>query len=256
MPLKLELGHAGFIPVSKLTKTIQNLRRTTKLLNLLTNSDIATGITIPTMILCTIVSLFLGLIVAFIHMKTSSKYNKNFIVTLVLLPIIVQLVIMVVNGNIGAGVAVAGAFSLVRFRSIPGTSRDITSVFMAMAIGLVTGMGFLFYGIIFVIIVGIVNLILANTKFGESKEETRILKITIPESLDYEGIFKDIFEEHLIKSELDRIKTTNMGSLFELSYTVIPKNLTETKKFLDDIRIRNGNLQVSLSRDMTQKNEL
>jgi uncharacterized membrane protein YhiD involved in acid resistance len=184
-----------------------------------------------------------------------NKHNRNFVVTLAVLPAMVQLVIMLVNGNIGAGVAVAGAFSLVRFRSIPGTARDIGSIFFSMAIGLASGMGYIGLAVLFTLIVGLATLLLINFNFGGGRQN-RILKILIPESLDYDGLFDDIFDEHLESYEVDRIRTTNMGSLFELTYLVTLKKSSVSKAFIDAIRTRNGNLTVSISREHAAMEEL
>jgi hypothetical protein len=167
----------------------------------------------------------------------------------------VQIVVMLVNGNIGAGVAVAGAFSLVRFRSVPGGAKEIGSIFFSMALGFVTGMGFILFAFLFFAIVGTASLILTLSGFGEGKKG-RILRILIPESLDYEGLFDDIFEEHLESHELEKVRTTSMGSLFELTYLVTIKGGDAPKAFIDEIRARNGNLVVSISRERSSMEEL
>jgi hypothetical protein len=212
-------------------------------------------ITVGRILFCTAVSLLFGLCVAAIH-TVKNRYNKNFVITLVLLPAIVQIVIMLVNRNIGAGVAVAGAFSLVRFRSIPGNARDIVSVFFAMAMGFITGIGYPFYGLLFLVMIGAAELVLSSSRFGEGRSGQRFLKITIPENLDYENLFDDVFTEHTTCAELDKIKTTDMGSLFELSYRVDLKKTSSSKSFIDALRCRNGNLQISLSRERPPAEEL
>lgn len=206
-------------------------------------------LTLTSVLLSVIVSLLLGMFVAYIHMKTT-KYTKNFIITLSILPILVQIVMMMVNGNLGTSVAVLGAFSLIRFRSIPGNSREITSIFFAMAIGLATGMGQIILAILLTIMVGMILLILSKTSFGESKECEQILKITIPENLDYMEVFDDIFEQYTKRANLFHVKTTDMGSLYELSYQVILKDEKAQKQMIDDIRIRNGNLKIILERPL------
>ena len=198
-------------------------------------------------IFCTVFSLIFGLAIAAIYMF-KNKYSRSMAITLVLLPAIVQIVIMLVNGNIGVGIAVAGAFSLVRFRSIPGTAREIGAIFFAMAIGFVTGLGFIFYAFIFLLIVGTAALLLAKFSFGENGS-VRILKIKIPENLDYETIFDDIFTKYAKSIKLEKIITTEMGSLFELTYTVNLKSSINSKAFIDELRCRNGNLNISLSRN-------
>lgn len=206
-------------------------------------------LTLKSVLLSIIVSLLLGLFVAYIHMRTT-KYTKNFIITLSILPLLVQIVMMMVNGNLGTSVAVLGAFSLIRFRSIPGNSREITSIFFAMAIGLATGMGQLILAIMLTIIIGFVLFILSKSKFGDKKISDQVLKITIPETLDYNNVFNDIFNEYLEEYKLFQVKTTSMGSLYELSYKVSLKDDLCSKKLMDDIRVRNGNLKIVLERPM------
>jgi uncharacterized membrane protein YhiD involved in acid resistance len=159
-------------------------------------NTISTGsITIPQVLVCTLASIVLGIGVAAIYMYRN-HYSKNFVVTLALLPAMVQLVIMIVNGNLGAGVAVMGAFSLVRFRSIPGSAKEIGNIFFAMAVGLATGMGYLTIAFLFLIIVGAMSILLNTISFGEKKKTEKQLKITIPENLDYAGFFDDLFAKH------------------------------------------------------------
>jgi hypothetical protein len=219
------------------------------------DSVIRGGITPGNILLCTAVSLVLGLLVSGAHMA-KNRCSKNFAVTLALLPAIVQIVMMMVNGNIGTGVAVAGAFSLVRFRSVPGGARDIGSIFFAMAIGLAAGTGYLFYAALFTVIIGAAQLLLLAAPFGEGGQNTRILKITVPENLDYEGIFDDIFAEYAENAELDEVKTTNLGSLFELTYHLRLRHGVTSKAFIDALRCRNGNLNISLLRQRMAKDEL
>lgn len=171
------------------------------------------------------------------------------------MPVIVQMVIMLVNGNLGTGVAVAGAFSLVRFRSAPGSAKEISSIFLAMAVGLATGMGFLGTAAVFTIVVEGVWFVLVQTGFGEKKEE-KVLRITIPESHDYTSVFDDIFVQYLSKCELVQVKTTNMGSLFKLEYRITFRADGEEKKMIDQLRCRNGNLEILCSRAQTGREEL
>ncbi len=188
-------------------------------------------------------SLILGIAISLFYMYKSS-YNKQFVVTLTLLPAVVGAVISIVNGNLGTGVAVMGAFSLVRFRSIPGTAKDIGYIFFAMAVGLAAGMGYIPYAVVFTVIVGLASLVLFKTKFGEQKQNKKQLKITIPENLDYTGLFDDLFDEYTNSNNLIRVKTTNMGSLFQLSFEIELKENKSEKEFLDKIRVRNGNLDI------------
>ena len=226
-------------------------------LDFFSSSIINSGPTLQGMIICTIASLVFGLAIAGIYVF-KNKYSKSLASTLVLLPAIVQVIIMLVNGNIGIGIAVAGAFSLIRFRSIPGTAREIGSLFFAMAIGFVTGLGYIFYALVFLFIIGGVSLLLTRFSFGENGN-IRYLKIKIPENLDYEGLFDEIFVKYTNSAELEKVKTTNMGSLFELTYAIRLKPSGSSqrdsmqKSFIDELRCRNGNLTVMLSRDMNKE---
>ncbi|MDD4238873.1 MAG: DUF4956 domain-containing protein [Desulfotomaculaceae bacterium] len=213
------------------------------------------AVSLETLLICTLASLVLGLGVAGVYMYRNN-YTKNFVVTLALLPAMVQLVIMMVNGNLGAGVAVMGAFSLVRFRSIPGSSREIGSLFFAMAVGLATGMGYLAVAGLFLLIVGLMTMLLNTISFGEQNTTEKELKITLPENLDYTGLFDDLFSKYTQKSELIRVKTTNMGSLYELRYHIVLIGTDIEKSFLDELRCRNGNLNISIGRVSTKSNEL
>ncbi len=203
----------------------------------------STGITVSAFFICTAVSLALGLAAAALAMF-KSKYSRSFVLTLALLPAMVQIVIMMVNGNIGAGVAVAGAFGLIRFRSAPGSAREIGLVFLATAIGLATGMGYVVIAAVFFAVIALFALLLTLSGFGAGAADERELKITIPENLDYDGLFDDLFGKYTRSAELDRVKTTNMGTLYELSYTVVLNDPGTTKAFLDELRTRNGNLTI------------
>lgn len=209
-------------------------------------SETASSVELSLILLCSIVSIILGVVIALTH-KQTSKYNKNFLVTLSILPLLVQTIIIMVNGNLGTSVAIMGAFSLVRFRSLPGTSKEILSVFFAMTVGLATGMGHLVFAIIITIIGSLAIFILSKvTLFNKNKKE-KILKIMIPENLDYTNVFDDIFETYTEKVELEQVKTTNMGSMFDLSYRIILNENVNEKEFLDDLRVKNGNLKVMIS---------
>ena len=215
--------------------------------NGLFDSATVSVIAVSDFLICLGVSLVIGLILAFAFMYKNT-YSKSFVVTLALLPAVVCVVIMMVNGNIGAGVAVAGAFSLVRFRSAPGTAKEIVILFLAMGAGLISGMGYLAYAVMFAVLMSIILIIYNRSGFGgrnlESAEKT--LTITIPEDLDYTGIFDDLFNEYTNSHQLMSVKTSNMGSLFRLSYKVEMKRSADMKLFMDELRIRNGNLEISL----------
>ena len=195
-------------------------------------------------LICTGLALVLGLGTALLSMY-KNKYSQSFAVTLAMLPAMVAVVIMLVNGNIGAGVAVAGGFSLVRFRSAAGTAREIGMIFLAMTLGLALGMGYVGLAVCFFLVMAVFTAVLTTVDFGGRKDGERTLKISIPESLDYEGLFDDLFAEYTDRSELDKVKTTNMGTLYELTYRIVLKDAAKTKEFLDELRCRNGNLTIS-----------
>lgn len=218
-------------------------------------SGTASTVSIGSFLACIAVSILIGLFFAFVY-AYKSRYSKSFVMTLILLPAIVCVVIMMVNGNIGAGVAVAGAFSLVRFRSVPGSAKDIAMLFMAMGTGLVTGMGYLGYAVLFALIMGILFFLFTRMGLGEQKNsKDRFLKITIPEGLDYTDVFKEPFEAYTTGYELTSVKTTNMGSLFKLTYDLTLKDQTNEKEFIDALRIRNGNLEINMMRH-EQRNDV
>ena len=207
--------------------------------------------------LCIGVSLVVGLIIAFSYMY-KTRYTKSFVVTLALLPAVVCVVIMMVNGNVGTGVAVAGAFSLVRFRSVPGTAKEIGTLFLAMGAGLIAGMGYLGYAVLFAIILCAIFVLYSQLDFGSKKiiATYKTLGITIPEDLDYSGVFDEIFSTYTKTYELTNVKTTNMGSLFRLTYDIVLKDATKEKEFIDKLRCRNGNLEINISRQSTITTEL
>ena len=204
-----------------------------------------TDLTVTQFLLCTLYSLVLGLLIALTHIF-KNRFTKNFLLTLIILPAIVQTVILLVNGNLGTGIAVMGAFSLVRFRSVPGNSREIVSIFLAMAAGLAVGTGYLGVAGLLVLCVGAVILLLQLLPLHKLQGEERELRISIPENLDYEGLFDDLFAEYTSRSNLCSVKTSNMGSLFELRYKITLKTAVSTQKLINDIRCRNGNLPVVL----------
>lgn len=208
-------------------------------------------------VLCIAVSLVIGGALAWVY-TFRSKYTASFVVTLAMLPAVVCIVIMMVNGNVGAGVAVAGAFSLVRFRSVPGTAKEIGTIFLAMAAGLIAGMGYLGYAVLFSLIMGIVMLLLNILGVGTHQKDTKdkTLKITIPEDLNYGSAFDDVFQKYTEKCEIVSVKTSNMGSLYKLTYHLNLKDISQEKTFLDELRCRNGNLEISIARQEVNVNEL
>lgn len=200
-------------------------------------------------------ALVLGIVIALLY-RVSSTHVGPFVVILAVLPLLVQSVIMTVNGNLGASVAVLGAFGLVRFRSAPGNARDIGFIFFAMAIGLATGMGFLSLALLITAVTGLVIFILEKTHFGSCESKERQLRITIPEDLNYTGLFDDLFLMYTKRTHLERVKTTNMGTMYELSYQVELKIPDTEKAFIDELRCRNGNLSISLGLVQRDKNGL
>lgn len=207
----------------------------------------STTITVQTFLLCIAVSIAIGVYLSLVY-AFRSRCTKSFVVTLALLPSVVAVVIMMVNGNVGAGVAVAGAFSLVRFRSVPGSAKEIGTIFLAMGAGLVAGMGYLGYAVLFAVVLGAVMLLLNVSRFGEKQapDAEKILHITIPEDLNYGDVFDDLLGKYTTRWELTSVKTTNMGSLFKLSYRVVLADVSQEKAFIDALRCRNGNLEISI----------
>ena len=210
-------------------------------------------ITITNILLCLFVSLAIGMFLALIYDR--KLCSRSFLVTLALLPAVVCVVIMMVDGNVGAGVAVAGAFSLVRFRSVPGTAREIATLFLAMAAGLICGMGYLGFALLFSLILGLVMYGLNHFAFPQ-KHPQKILRITIPEDLNYSDVFDDIFTSYTSTYNLVSVKTSNMGSLFKLQYHVTLKDDTTEKAFIDALRCRNGNLEIALYQQEVDSYEL
>ncbi len=206
----------------------------------------SSALDIKSILICSAAAIALGLIIAFVHLKTS-KTSKNFLITLTILPLLVEVVMLMVNGSLGTSIAILGAFSLIRFRSIAGNSKEISSVFFAMAIGLALGMGHILFAAVITAITIAVILILSKTNLFNLSAQPQTLEITVPEDLDYTKMFDDIFKKYTSSAELVRSKTTNMGSLYQLTYDVCLKKSTNEKEFLDAIRIKNSNLKVLLS---------
>ena len=211
------------------------------------SSILTSNLSITNFMICIFAALILGVISALVHKMTSDKNSQNFINTLAILPALVTTVIIMVNGNLGTSIAVAGTFTLVRFRSIPGNSKEIMSVFFAMAIGLAVGSGYIFYAACFTLIVSLVIILFSKLRFGSIANESKILKIVVPEDLDYAEDFKEVFAKYVKESVLIQTKTIDMGSLFELTYKVKEKDGIKEKEFIDAIRERNANLKVVLS---------
>lgn len=221
------------------------------------DTDMTTVIAVPQFLLCVVSALAAGLLLAACYMYRT-RYTRSFVATMALLPAAVCVVIMMVNGNVGAGVAVAGAFSLVRFRSVPGSAREIGAIFLAMGTGLIIGMGYLAYAFLFAIVLGAAMMVYSRVDFGAGKRAAlyKTLHITIPEDLDYTGVFEELLEEYTSACELTQVKTTNMGSLFRLTYNLTLRDAGREKELIDKLRCRNGNLEITVSRQESAVGEL
>ena len=211
------------------------------------NSLLASGLTAQSFFICTAVSLVLGLLTA-LCFSFRASFSKSFCLTLAILPAIVQVIIMMVSGS----VAVAGTFSLVRFRSEPGTARQIAALFLSVALGIALGMGYAVLAGVFFLIVTLFFLLLTLVGFGGEHGAQRDLRITIPENMDYEGVFDDLFAKYTTSHSLERVRTTNMGTLYAIRYTVVLKDEKQLKAFIDELRARNGNLTIVCGRVSTE----
>ncbi len=219
------------------------------------NEEAAT-LSVGKFLLCMLVGFAVGAMYFFTY-SYKNKGSKSFRAALLLLPAIVAVVIMMVNGSIGVGVAIAGAFSLVRFRSAQGSAKEIAVIFMAMCSGLIVGVGYLAYAILFTLVMCLVLAILHFvSEKSEANDASRLLKISIPENLDYEGVFSDLFDTYTASHKPIQVRTANMGSIFKLTYEVTLKKGTNEKEFLDALRVRNGNLEISLGKPIDNAGEL
>ncbi len=221
------------------------------------DSQTTAVITVTDFLICLGFSLLLGVVMAVAYMYRT-RYTKSFVVTLASLPAVVCVVIMMVNGNVGTGVAVAGAFSLVRFRSAPGTAKEICALFFAMGAGLITGMGYIGFAILFTVVMSAVFVLYNRFDFGFKKnsEIYKTFTITIPEDIDYTDVFDDVFKEYTLNYDLARVKTTNMGSMFRLTYNLTLRDVKKEKEMIDKLRCRNGNLEIAVSKQETAVAEL
>ena len=212
----------------------------------------ATGLSVDTVLICAVVALVLGVVIAFTRMKTS-RTTKGFAITLATLPLLVMAVMIMINGNLGTSIAILGAFSLIRFRSIQGDAKELLSVFFVMMVGLALGMGHVLFAVVITAIAVAAIVVFSKTSFLEPNTYNRSLKIVIPEDLDYDEVFDDIFAKYTKKAELVKTKTMNMGSLYKLTYDVTLKKGVKEKAFLDEIRVKNCNLKVLLSQPESEK---
>lgn len=214
-------------------------------------SVITTQITPTSFFICLAASLLIGAAIALIYMFTNKRYTSSFVVTLAIVPAVVQIIIMMVNGNLGAGVAVAGAFGLVRFRSLPGSAKEIGAIFIALSTGLATGMGYIAFAAIYTVVMLLMLVIYSALGFGEKKGKraNKILTVTIPEDLNHSDVLDEVLDKYTKSHELISVKTTNMGSLFKLKYEITLADAGQEKQMIDDIRVRNGNLEVMCCKD-------
>lgn len=203
-------------------------------------------------------AVLLGLIIgiAYMFMYRKERYNRDFIIGLVILPAIVAAVILLIGSNVARAFSMAGAFALVRFRSVLGSAKDIAIVFFAMASGLACGLGYVTFACVFVVIMIVILILLTVFNFAQPHTDIKQLRITIPESLNYSDVFDDVMNKFTEKAELRKVKTTNMGTMFELSYNVVVKDSVNEKEFIDNLRMRNGNLNISLSVAENDNNNL
>ena len=206
-------------------------------------------------LLCVGVAIVLGIVISYTH-KATTKTTPNFLLTLGILPVLVEVIILLASGQVEVSLAVAGAFSLVRFRSMPGNSKEIVSVFWAMAIGSALGLGYIWLSVVITIIVAILMFVYTSILNKSTDNSQRKLKVVIPENLDYDDVFKDLLKKYTKEYELRKAKTTNMGSTYELTYLISLKNGIKEKQFMDDIRVRNGNMTVLLERPEISEVEL
>ena len=214
------------------------------------------ALTIGKVLLVLGLAVVLGLIASMLYIKQNKNVTKSFAFTLVILPLITSTVIMVVNGNLGAGIAVAGSFSLIRFRSAQGTGQEILAVFLSAALGLCLGAGYVAVACLLLMIYAAAMILLQLVHFGNGLDAQRELRISVPEALDYEGLFDDILNAHFISYELEKVRTIEMGTAYQLIYRVKTGNNQPGKQFLDAVRVRNGNLPVSLGRIPEARNEM
>ena len=226
-------------------------------LNSLITASSITDISTMSFFICIAMALGFGLFISLAY-NFKHEVSKSFSSTLALLPPTVALVIMMVNGSIGAGIAVAGSFSLIRFRSVPGTGREIVGIFLAMAAGITAGMGYVAFGLIFTLFIILTLVILENTIYKENLNQDRkkTIRIMIPEELDYENVFSDLLNTYCKNYQLVKVKTVNLGSLMRLTYNIELKPEMKEKVLIDELRIRNGNLEISSSIQTTEKDVL
>ena len=211
--------------------------------------------TLGQFLIAVLASMVLGFVVSIYYMFRNT-YSKSFVPSLILIPAIECVVIIMINGNMGAGIAVAGSFALIRFRSARGSAKDLTAIFMAMAIGIICGTGYIGIAVLFTLIVCVVGMFLSFAKYGECDGKMRYLKITVPENLNYDEAFEEVLDNYCSSYEIEKVKTLSLGSLFRIDYSIVMKDTSKIKAMIDDLRIRNNNLEIVCGKEAVSKEEL
>ena len=211
--------------------------------------------TLGRFLIAVLASMVLGFVVSIYYMFRNT-YSKSFVPSLILIPAIECVVIIMINGNMGAGIAVAGSFALIRFRSARGSAKDLTAIFMAMAIGIICGTGYIGIAVLFTLIVCAVGMFLSFAKYGECDGKMRYLKITVPENLNYDEAFEEVLDNYCSSYEIEKVKTLSLGSLFRVDYSIVMKDTSKIKAMIDDLRIRNNNLEIVCGKEAVSKEEL
>ena len=211
--------------------------------------------TLGQFLIAVLASMVLGFVVSIYYMFRNT-YSKSFVPSLILIPAIECVVIIMINGNMGAGIAVAGSFALIRFRSARGSAKDLTAIFMAMAIGIICGTGYIGIAVLFTLIVCVVGMFLSFVKYGEFDGKMRYLKITVPENLNYDEAFEEVLDNYCSSYEIEKVKTLSLGSLFRVDYSIVMKDTSKIKAMIDDLRIRNNNLEIVCGKEAVSKEEL
>ena len=219
------------------------------------SSIFTSSFTLGQFLIAVLASMVLGFVVSIYYMFRNT-YSKSFVPSLILIPAIECVVIIMINGNMGAGIAVAGSFALIRFRSARGSSKDLTAIFMAMAIGIICGTGYIGIAVLFTLIVCVVGMFLSFVKYGECDGKMRYLKITVPENLNYDEAFEEVLDNYCSSYEIEKVKTLSLGSLFRVDYSIVMKDTSKIKAMIDDLRIRNNNLEIVCGKEAVSKEEL
>lgn len=219
------------------------------------SSIFTSSFTLGQFLIAVLASMVLGFVVSIYYMFRNT-YSKSFVPSLILIPAIECVVIIMINGNMGAGIAVAGSFALIRFRSARGSAKDLTAIFMAMAIGIICGTGYIGIAVLFTLIVCAVGMFLSFVKYGECDVKLRYLKITVPENLNYDEVFEEVLNNYCSDYEIEKVKTLSLGSLFRVDYSIVMKDTSKIKAMIDDLRIRNNNLEIVCGKEAVSKEEL